>query len=45
MRFFKEFVDQGGLLSHDQSLMLLHMLGGLLKHRKPRRLKLVQSAD
>jgi hypothetical protein len=45
VRLFDEFLKQGGKLSHDQSLMMLHMLGELLKHRKPQRLRLVQSID
>lgn len=45
VRFLDEFLKQGGKLSHEDSLMLLHKLGALLKHRKPPRLRLVQSAD
>lgn len=45
VRLFDEFLKRGGQLSHDQSLMLLHALGALLKHRKPKRLRLVRGTD
>jgi hypothetical protein len=44
LSFLDEFLRQGGKLSHEQSVTLLHMLGALLKHRKPRRLRLVNAA-
>jgi hypothetical protein len=44
IRFLDEFLKQGGKLSLEDSLMLLHKLGSLLKNRKLPRLRVV-SAD